>query len=156
MGMELKTGAVDSTLDDKGRIGIPLRFRDRYQGDLVITWGMQPCAWIMKAEVWEKVSGKLTNLDFTVEERFFVEHRYINQAQVTELDKANRIAIPGAIQKYAKLTKECTVVSAENHLEIWDKAFHFAYGDEGEPLSQGALAQGVMNKMGSIRLFKLD
>jgi MraZ protein len=154
--MELKTGAVESTLDDKGRVGIPLRFRDRYQGDLVITWGMQPSAWIMKAEAWEKVSARLANLDFTVEERFFFEHRYINQAQVVELDKAYRIAIPGAIQKYAKLTKECMVVSAENHLEIWDKAFHFAFADEGAPLAQGVLAQSVMNKMGSIRLFKLD
>jgi MraZ protein len=154
--MELKTGAIESTLDDKGRVSIPLRFRNQYQGDLIITWGMQPSAWIMKADVWEKVASKLTNLDFTVEERFFFEDRYINEAQVVELDKAGRIAVPGTIRRWARLTKECTVVSAENHLVIWDREFRFGYQTEKESLAQGALAQSVMNKMGSIRLFKLD
>ncbi|GHT62242.1 hypothetical protein FACS1894109_21060 [Spirochaetia bacterium] len=117
---------------------------------------MQPSAWIMTPEVWGHVSAKLTNLDFTVEERLFIEHRYINQAQVMELDKAGRIAIPPTVRRWARLTKECTVVSAENHLEIWDTESYFAYLTEKEPLFQGTLAQGAMNKMGSIRLFKLD
>jgi MraZ protein len=154
--MELTTGAVESILDEKGRVNIPLRFRDRYQGDLVITYGMLPSVWIMKADVWEKVKAKMTNLDFTVEERFFFEQRYDYQAQPVELDKSNRIAIPPTIRRYAKLTKECRVISAENRLEIWDTAFHSAFVDEGEPVVQGATAQAVMNKMGSIRLFKLD
>ncbi|GHV61592.1 division/cell wall cluster transcriptional repressor MraZ [Spirochaetia bacterium] len=150
--MELKTGTAESTLDDKGRVSIPLRFRDRYQGELVITWGMQPSAWIMTPVMWERFSEKLTNSDLiTEEERLLLEHRYINQAQAVDLDKAGRVAIPGIIRKYAKLTKECTVISAENHLEIWDTGFYFDYLEQNSAISQGA-----MNKMGSVRLFKLD
>ncbi|MDR2785063.1 MAG: division/cell wall cluster transcriptional repressor MraZ [Treponema sp.] len=150
--MELKTGNYPTTLDDKGRVSIPVKLRDRYSGELVITWGMKPCAWVMKPEIWDHVVGKLTNSDLiTEEERFLIEHKYINQAQVVELDKAGRIPVPATIRRYARLTKECLVISAENRLEIWDEDFFFSFLEDNQDAVQTA-----MNKMGSLKLFKMS
>jgi MraZ protein len=150
--MELKTGNYPTTLDDKGRVSIPAKLRDRYSGELVITWGMKPCAWVMSPGVWERVAEKLTNSDLvTEEERFLIEHQYINQAQVIEPDKAGRIAIPTTIRRYARLNKECLVISAENRLEIWDEEFFFSFLEDNR-----AAVQAAMNKMGSLKLFRID
>jgi MraZ protein len=152
VGVELKTGNYPTTLDDKGRVSIPSKLRDRYSGELVITWGMKPCAWVMRPEVWDRVAEKLTNSDLvTEEERLLIEHKYINQAQVVELDKAGRIPIPATIRRYARLTKECLVISAENRLEIWDEEFFFSFLEENQEAIQTA-----MNKMGSLKLFRMS
>ena len=148
--MELKTGSVESTLDDKGRVNIPVRFRDQYQGSLVITWGMEHCVWIMTPAVWEHFERALRNSEMlTQEERLILEDKHLNQAQVVELDKSGRIAIPQTIRKYANLTRECIVISAENRLSIWDCGVFDAYLKESD-----MVARTAMNKLGSQDIFR--
>ena len=148
--MELKTGSAESTIDDKGRVNIPVRFREHYQGKLVITWGMEHCAWIMTPEVWKNFEQTLRNSDkFTQEEKLILEDKHLDQAQVVELDKTGRIAIPPTLRRYASLSKDCIVISAENRLSIWDTAVFDAYMTEKDTLARAAL-----NKLGSKDIFK--
>ena len=148
--MTLKTGSAESTLDDKGRVSVPVRFREQYQGELVITWGMEHCAWIMTPLVSERFVQVLRSSEMlTQEERHILEDKHLNQAQVVELDKAGRIAIPPTIRKYANLTRECMVISAENRLSIWDSGTFDAYLAEKD-----ALARVAMNKLGSQDIFR--
>jgi MraZ protein len=150
--MELKTGSAESTLDDKGRVSIPVRFREHYQGELVITRGTDHCIWIMTGTVWEHFEQTLRSSEvFTQEERFALEDIHLNEAEKEELDKAGRIAIPPRIRRYANLSKDCTIVSAENRLAIWDSAAYDAHIREQEPLARLAL-----NKFGSRGIFKTD
>ena len=148
--MELKTGSAESTLDDKGRVNIPVRFREQYQGELVITWGMEHCAWIMTPPVWERFMQALRNSEkLTQEERHILEDKHLNQAQIVELDKAGRIAIPSHTRKYANLSKDCMVISAENRLSIWDSDTFDAYLADKD-----AVARAAMNKLGSQDIFR--
>ena len=150
MGVELKTGSAESTLDDKGRVNIPVRFRDQYQGELVITWGMEHCAWIMTPPVWERFERALRNSEMlTQEERLILEDKHLNQAQVVELDKTGRIAIPPTIRKYANLTRDCVVISAENRLAIWDSDVFASYLADKD-----TVARSAMNKLGSQDIFR--
>ena len=150
--MELKTGSADSTLDDKGRVNIPVRFREQYQGELIITWGMEHCALIMTPPVWERFVQRIRNSAMlTQEERDIFEYKLLNQAQMTELDKAGRIAIPSPLRKYASLTKDCLVISAENRLSIWDIGVFEAYLAEKE-----TVARAAWNKLGSQDIFRND
>ena len=150
--MELKTGSSESTLDDKGRVSIPVRFREQYQGELVITWGMEHCAWIMTPAVWERFEKTLRDSEtLTQEERLILEDKHLNQAQVVELDKAGRIAIPPTIRRYANLSKDCMVISAENRLAIWDSGVFDAYLS-----NKDQLARTAMNKLGSQDIFRLE
>jgi len=148
--MELKTGSAESTLDDKGRVTIPVRFREDYQGELVITWGMEHCAWIMTPAVWKNFEQNLRTSDkFTQEERLILEDKHLDQAQVVELDKAGRIAIPPTLRKYANLTRECIVIRSENRLSIWDKNVRDSY-----LAGNDTLARAAMNKLGSQDIFR--
>ena len=150
--MELKTGSSESTLDDKGRVSIPVRFREQYQGELVITWGMEHCAWIMTPVVWERFEKALRDSEtLTQEERLILEDKHINQAQVVELDKAGRLAIPPTIRRYANLSKDCMVISAENRLAIWDSGVFDAYLS-----NKDQLARTAMNKLGSQDIFRVN
>ena len=151
MGLiELKTGSAESTLDDKGRVNIPVRFREHFQEELIITRGMQRCVWVMTPSVWkhfEKTLNESENVN--QEERFALEDKHLNEAQIVELDKAGRIAIPSIFRKYANLKKECTVIRNEGLLVIWDSDVYDAYLAEKDPVAQTA-----MNKLGSRNIFK--
>jgi len=152
--MELRTGTFESTLDDKGRVSIPTRLRDLYPGPkLVITQGMQPSVWLMTSPVWEQVSAKLKKApdEISEEDYFDIHYQYIYSAQEVEIDKSGRLALPPAIRKYARLSRDCLVLSAENHLEIWDSEFFYAYLQEKQPM-----IQETMKKMGALRLFNTD
>ncbi|MDR2370253.1 MAG: division/cell wall cluster transcriptional repressor MraZ [Treponema sp.] len=153
MATELRTGTFESTLDDKGRVSIPIRLREVYSvNELVITQGRQPSVWIMTPEVWERVSEKLKNSsDLTEEEYSLVEYLHILPAQLVEIDKSGRIPVPQAIRKYAGLTKECLVLSAENRLEIWDSQSYYTYLNENSQVRQEA-----WKKMGSRKLFSME
>jgi len=147
--MELNKGSAESTLDDKGRVNIPTRFREYYQGELVITWGMEHCAWIMTPLVWERFEKALHDSEtLTQEERLILADKHLNQAQVVELDKTGRIAIPPTVRKYANLTRDCIVIRDENRLSIWDSNTFNEYLAQKDPLARTA-----MNKLGSKDIF---
>lgn len=148
--MELNRGSAESTLDDKGRVSIPVRFRQYFQGELVITRGMEHYALVMTPPAWECYEQAFRNGDmFNPEERLVLEDKYLNQAQVVELDKAGRIAIPPIIRKYACLTKDCMVIRVENRLSIWDSEAFEAY-----LANKDELARSAMNKLSSEDIFK--
>jgi len=148
--MELKTGAAESTLDDKGRVNIPTRFRDQFHGKLVITWGIERCAWIMTIPVWEHFEKTLRDAaKFTPEQLFILEEKHINQARVVEMDKAGRIPIDTIIRDYAKLNKDCRVIKSEDRLSIWDAPTYYAYLAEKDQIAREA-----MNKLGQ-NLFRM-
>lgn len=151
--MQLGTGTFESTLDDKGRVSIPARLRERYSGELVITHGMQPSAWIMTPAVWEQVQAKLDKAASALSEDEYLDlqYQYVLPAQVVEIDKSGRIAVPSAIRKYARLNRECLVLSAENRLELWDAEFFWTYLQE-----RRAKNQETMQKLGPIRLFNMN
>ena len=139
MGMELKTGTAESTLDDKGRVSIPVRFRECFQGELIITWGSEQCAWIMTPAVWERFERSIRNSQvLSPKQRRQLEARHLEEANTVELDKAGRIAIPTRTRKYANLTKDCLVIRSEDRLYIWDVATRDAYLSENAPEAQEA------------------
>ena len=150
MSVVLDRGSAESTLDDKGRVNIPVRFREHFQGELIITRGMEHCAMIMTPGGWERFEQAEEDSEvLNHEEREAFKNKHLNQAQVVELDNAGRIAIPSIIRKYAKLTRNCTVIRDKDRLFIWDSGDYEAYLDEKDPVARTA-----MNKLGSQDIFK--
>ena len=147
--MELKRGSAESTLDDKGRVNIPVRFREYFQGELVITRGMEHCAMIMMPAGWERFEQPEGNPDVNPEEWEAFKNKHLNQAQVVELDKAGRIAIPSIIRKYANLTRECMVIRDDDRLFIWNSDDFEAYLAEKD-----TVARAAMNKLGAQNIFR--
>ena len=147
--MELKTGSAESTLDDKGRVSIPVRFREQFQGKLVITRGLEPCILIMLPAAWENLRKNLSDSTvFASEDIRFFKDTLIDLHDEVRLDKVGRIAIPSSLRSYANLTKECLVVSGGNHLSIWDSG-EFITHTRGERKS----ISESMNKRSSEDIF---
>ncbi|MDR2177849.1 MAG: division/cell wall cluster transcriptional repressor MraZ [Treponema sp.] len=145
-------GTFPSTLDDKGRVGIPIKLRDKYSGELVITLGLRTCAWIMRNEVWNRIHGQLAGSGaLTEDDQELVELQFVAPLMETELDKAGRIAIPPIVRRYAGLKKDCMILNLENRLEVWDEELLLAHLLENRTATKEAI-----RKMGSLRLFKLD
>ena len=148
--MELKTGAAESTLDDKGRVNIPTRFRDQFLGKLFITRGMDKCAMIMTEAACEKLYQAEGNGELNQEEREALKNNYLRLINEVELDKTGRIAIPSHIRKYANLTRNCLVIRDEHRLFVWDLDGFEAHLEETNDLAKSA-----MNKLGSHDIFKV-
>ena len=128
MEFVLKTGTIESTLDDKGRVVIPASMRDRYTGTLVITQGDEECVWIMKPDVFQtfikKHKKQFDDDNINAVQYKAFQDLFESNAVTGEIDpKTGRLLIPPVLRDAAHLSKDardCLVVSIRNHLEIWN------------------------------------
>ena len=152
--MDKQTGTFNSTLDEKGRIGIPLCLRDSYEGKLVILHGLPPstCAWVMTEQGWEKMMQRFEDAADANSLAWPIYHTFrqilIGTKQDIEIDKIGRISIPAAIRVNMGLIRDCLILSDEDHLEIWDSGTFYRYVKE-----QQELILSTMQNLGPLRLF---
>ena len=135
MEFQLKTGTIESTLDDKGRVVIPAPFREHYTGKLVITQGKEECVWVMQAATYQrflsKFKKKCEEEALSSEEIEAFKYQHESTAFSVEIDpKTGRIPVPAFLRSYANLTKDCLVVSVNNHLEIWNADYNKKFMEE--------------------------
>jgi MraZ protein len=129
--MNLLTGEFSNTLDDKGRVSIPAKLREKLPGNVLhLTRGMTRCVWVFTPEEWEKSAGQwMRNSNSSAKRRNDILHRFISPMQEVELDKAGRVMIPPSLRDYAGLIRDCLVVGAGASIEIWDQEQYRIYQD---------------------------
>lgn len=132
--MELLTGEFRNTLDDKGRISLPVRLRTELPGNtLVLTQGMDDCLWVFPPEQWRTLSKKVMESTSPFQARSrLVQRRIIAPAQEVEIDKAGRIAVPQSLREFADLTKDCVILGIDKYIEIWDAERYRSYWNANE------------------------
>ncbi|MDR1373832.1 MAG: division/cell wall cluster transcriptional repressor MraZ [Treponema sp.] len=148
--MDFLTGEFNNTLDDKGRVSIPSRLREKLQENiLILTKGIDDYVWLLPPEKWEKVSSTLIkNTSLSLKKASQVQHHFIVPAQEAELDKSGRVAIPQSLREYAGLTRDCVILGSGESLEIWDTRRYQAYQDSSEDT-----LMDVLEEMGPVDLF---
>ena len=123
-------GEYYHNLDAKGRIIIPAKFRDELNGAFILTRGLDGCLTIYSTEKWEKIFEEINKLPETKKAtRQYIRMLTANACECT-LDNQGRILIPANLSGSVNITKECVVVGANSHVEIWDKATWNAYMDD--------------------------
>ena len=123
-------GEYYHNLDAKGRIIIPAKFRDELNGTFILTRGLDGCLTIYSTEKWEKIFEEINKLPETKKAtRQYIIMLTANACECT-LDNQGRILIPANLSGSVNITKECVVVGANSHVEIWDKATWNAYMDD--------------------------
>jgi MraZ protein len=138
-----------STLDDKGRISLPARIRGGLsENKLVLTKGDSKGIYLFVPEEWKRFSEKLMSVSLTMKESIALQHRFIVPMVEMELDKAGRIAIPQSLREFAGLSRDCRILEASKHLELWDSERYDAFLMENEEN-----LQEVLEKMGPTTLF---
>lgn len=124
--MTMFLGEHEHTIDSKGRLAIPARFRVQLDRGAVIGKGMGACLSLYTMSRWEEKSDELIAGKTSEELRDF-ERRIYPSASEVELDGQGRIVLPAKLRAYAGLTTEVTVVGVRDHIEIWDRATWQAY-----------------------------
>jgi MraZ protein len=111
-------GEFEHTLDDKGRVILPGKFRARLE-HLVVTKGRDGCLAVLPPDEFERVSASLTERGAAARE---MQRFFIGGASEQSLDKQGRVVIPETLRRYAGLEREVTVLGVGPRLEIWDRA----------------------------------
>lgn len=125
-------GEYQHTLDDKGRMIVPVKFRDGLGSSFVMTRGLDKCLFVYPMAEWEILESKLKSLPMTrADARSFVRF-FFSGATECELDKQGRILIPSPLRDYAQLGRDSVVLGVSNRVEIWSKELWEGYAEEAE------------------------
>lgn len=119
-------GASAITIDNKGRLAIPTKFRDLLlsdcQGEMICTIDIhQPCLLLYPLTEWEDVEAKLRRLSSMNPHERRVQRLLLGHASECKLDGNGRTLITGPLRKHAGLEKNVMLVGQLNKFEIWDE-----------------------------------
>lgn len=120
-GIFMFMGEYHHSLDEKGRIIIPSKFREELGDSFVLTRGLENCLFVYAMEDWNKIVENLKKLPFTKKDARNFTRFFLSGATVVELDKQGRINITSPLTSYANLEKECVIVGVNDRVEIWSK-----------------------------------
>ena len=120
-GINMFIGEHRHTIDEKGRLIIPSKFRDGLGEKFIITRGIENCLYVYSLEAWGQITNKLETLPFTKKDaRQFVRF-FLSGATTADFDKQGRVNITIPLIEHAHLQKDCVIVGVGSRLEIWAK-----------------------------------
>ncbi|NLN16660.1 MAG: division/cell wall cluster transcriptional repressor MraZ [Firmicutes bacterium] len=123
-------GEYQHTLDNKGRLIIPAKFRAGLGERFIVTRGLDGCLFAYPLKEWEILESKLKELPLTKSDaRSFVRF-FFSGASECELDKQGRIMLPANLREYAQMTKDVVVIGVANRVELWSKELWDEYMDK--------------------------
>ncbi len=118
-------GSFEHSLDAKGRVFIPAKWRETLGETMIISRGILcerelTCLFGMSLSEWERFSEKLAQLPVTDMAGQAVKRRLYATAAACETDRQGRILLPMALRETAALLKDATLIGVGNRIEIWN------------------------------------
>lgn len=135
-------GEYTHNIDQKGRLAIPIKFRQDLAKGAVVTKGLDDCLFLYTKEEWGKLAAKLADLPISKSNTRAFARLMLAGAMDVELDAQGRIVLPEYLRKYADLKKKVVVAGLYNRLEIWDGAKWEVY-KKGTEKSSGDIAEAL-------------
>lgn len=112
-------GEYSHTMDAKGRVFIPAKFREELGENFIVTRGTEACLFVFSPEAWMEFAGKLQHIPvMDTEAQKFLRLQFASATDCTP-DKQGRILLPAELRAYAGLEKDVTIIGNRNHAEIW-------------------------------------
>ncbi len=112
-------GEYQHTIDEKGRLFMPVRFREGLGEAFVLTKGLDNCLWAYPQAEWASLEARLKALPFTqANARAFVRF-FFSGATVCTVDRQGRILVPQHLRAYAGLVRDVVVIGVSTRVEIW-------------------------------------
>jgi len=135
LGKTMFIGEFKHNLDLKGRLAVPIKFRQKLSSGAIVTRGLDKCLFVFSNKEWEVLAQKLIALPLAqANSRAFVRLMLAGAMDV-ELDKQGRILIPDYLRDYAGLKKETIVAGLYNRFEIWNSESWKEYKNKTESQS---------------------
>ncbi|MBU2229473.1 division/cell wall cluster transcriptional repressor MraZ [Patescibacteria group bacterium] len=114
-------GEYQHAVDDKGRLAIPIKFRNDLAKGAVVTRGLDNCLFLYSKEEWEKMAEKLAKLPVSKSNSRAFSRLMFAGAMDVEIDKQGRVVIPDYLRKFATISKKVVVAGLYNRIEIWNE-----------------------------------
>ena len=112
-------GEYNHTIDAKGRLIVPAKFREALGDEFVVTRGLDDCLFVFPNEGWKVFEEKLSTLPVANKNARRFARFFLSGAATVELDKQGRILIPTTLREYGALEKEVVFIGVANRVEIW-------------------------------------
>ncbi|GKQ42855.1 transcriptional regulator MraZ [Companilactobacillus sp. RD055328] len=125
-------GEYRHTLDAKGRVIVPAKFRQNLGDNFVLTRGMDGCLFGYSNDQWSKIKEQLDKLPLTKKDARAFTRFFYSSATEAEIDKQGRINISSTLMDFAKLSKNCVIVGVSDRIEIWDQDKWNEFSKEAE------------------------
>lgn len=123
-------GEYRHNIDSKGRLIIPAKFRGSLGETVILTRGLDGCITVYTEDQWRDIYAQLKKLPTTKRESRMYIHMITSKAAEVEIDKQGRVLVPSALIEEAQISKECVIVGAADHVEIWSDKRWDSYYDE--------------------------
>jgi len=132
----LFTGSVEHSLDDKGRLVVPARFRERLGTGFFVTIAEpDPCLALYPASAWSEFCAKLEAAPVKdARYRAFVRHLFAHTEELS-CDNQGRLVLPAALRAWAKIEKDVTSIGSLTRVEVWSKERYQQTRDEAASLA---------------------
>lgn len=114
-------GEYNHTVDTKGRLIVPAKFREMLGDTFVVTKGLDGCLFVYPNDEWTNIENKFREIPLTTKDARKFSRFFFAGAADCEVDKQGRILIPSVLRDFAGLKKEVVLVGVLNRIEIWSK-----------------------------------
>ena len=138
-------GEYKHTLDEKGRIAIPSKFRKQLAKGAVVTRGLDTSLFLFPKEEWDKLAEKLASLPLGQSNSRAFARLMLAGAMDVSLDKQGRVVLPEYLREYAGMKKNLVLAGLFNRLEVWDEEKWEKYKKQVE-----SDADSVAEKLGEL------
>lgn len=125
-------GEYAHTIDQKGRMAVPAKFRNSLKQGAVVTRGLDNCLFLYSKEEWKKIAEKLAKLPISQANARGFARLMLAGAMDIKIDSQGRVLIPEYLRKYADMKKNVIVAGLYNYLEIWSENRWNAYKQKVE------------------------
>jgi MraZ protein len=133
-------GEFEHTIDDKGRVAIPARFREAVSDGLVLTRGFEHCLQAFPRAVWQSLAERISALSLGNQEARNLRRLIFSGAAEVEIDRQGRVLIPQNLREYANLSEQVVIAGLNTHFELWShERWHSVLGSLDE--NAGAIAE---------------
>lgn len=135
-------GEYQHSLDSKGRLSVPVKFRSDLGSSAIVTKGLDGCLFLYPKAEWGIMAEKLASLPVSSSKARAFSRMMLSGAMEVEIDKVGRVLLPGYLRDFAGIEGEAVVAGVSNRVEIWNKSAWTDYSRESESNSS-ANAEGL-------------
>ena len=125
-------GEYQASIDEKGRIAVPAKFRSLLKKKVVVTRGLDQSLFLYNLDEWKKLASKLASLPISTSNTRAFSRLMLAGAMDCEIDKQGRITLPGYLQEFAKMQKKVVFAGLYNRVEIWSEELWSVYKSQTE------------------------
>ena len=114
-------GEYNHTIDAKGRLIVPAKFREILGDNFIVTKGLDGCLFVYPNDEWTRFEEKLKSLPLTNKNARQFTRFFLAGAAACEVDKHGRILLPQVLREFASLEKDVVLVGVASRIEIWSR-----------------------------------